>query len=334
MSIPQRELIAALANGRFHSGSALGAKWSVSRAAVSKAVKKLALLGLDVCSVKGKGYRLGEPLTVLEKERILSCLDEKCGTRIGDIEVFHSLPSTNSYLLNTVNAGLLLRENGFNICLAEMQTSGRGSRGRSWVSPYGHNIYISLLKEFPAGARSVGGLSLAISLALLRALRQFEIAALGLKWPNDLLINRKKAAGILIEIKGEALEACHVVIGIGVNLKLSAEDMVKVDQPWTSLKEHGFQIEKRNEFVAALISSVVDVVDEFQQHGFEKFLSEWSSVDLCKGNFVELIAGGNRFSGVGQGVDKAGNLMVLTSRGLEVFGGGEVSLRFDSEAGH
>ena len=330
MPIPQRELIAVLSDGRFHSGSELSEKWAVSRAAIAKAIGKLMPLGLDICAVKGKGYRLAERITLLDRDKILVAAG-KATARIHRLDIFHSLPSTNSFMLDQITPGFGQVSDGFSICLAEMQTSGRGSRGRSWVSPFGHNIYMSVLKEFPAGAKSVGGLSLAIGLGLARALSRFGIADVGLKWPNDLLIKQRKVAGILLDIKGEALDACYVVIGIGLNLKLSAAQMATVEQPWTALVDHGFKIENRNELVGALIDSTIDVVDEFQKAGFEKFLAEWSALDLSKDREIELKSRSGTHSGIGSGVDKSGGLLVRTAHGVQLFESGEISLRFSDE---
>src|SRR5690606_4939590 len=118
---------------------------------------------------------------------------------------------------------------------------GRGRRGRSWVSPFGHNIYLSMMKEFPAGAKSLDGLSLVVSLALLRALEKAGVSHLGLKWPNDLLARQRKLAGILLEMTGDTLGSCHVVIGVGLNVKLRPSDMTEVAQPWITLLELGFK---------------------------------------------------------------------------------------------
>lgn len=330
MPIPQRELITVLSDGRFHSGSALSEEWGVTRAAIAKAIGKLSLLGLDICAVKGKGYRLADRLSLLDSDKILASCG-KTAACISKLDIFHSLPSTNSFMLDQVTPEFRQPRDGFNICLAEMQTSGRGSRGRNWISPFGHNVYMSVLKEFPGGAKSVGGLSLAIGLGLARTLMRFGVADIGLKWPNDLLIRSKKVAGILLDIKGEAFDACYVVIGIGVNLKVSATQMAMVEQPWTSMIDHGFKIEKRNEFVGALIASTVDVIDQFQRTGFEKFVAEWSSLDLSRGRQIELRSRAGTYSGIGAGVDKGGGLLVQTARGVELFESGEVSLRFNEE---
>jgi BirA family biotin operon repressor/biotin-[acetyl-CoA-carboxylase] ligase len=333
MPIPQNELIAVLADGCFHSGSALGERWRVSRAAIAKAIGKLTYLGLDVCAVKGKGYRLVDRISLLDAQCILGSVDAKNKSRINQFEIFPTLPSTNSYLLDQVSDHLQLPDSSLNICLAEMQSAGRGSRGRNWISPFGQNVYMSLLREFSVGAQSLGGLSLAIGVGVARVLEKFHIDEVGLKWPNDVFVSKKKAAGILIEIKGDALQICHVVIGIGVNLKLSNEQMTAVQQPWTSLAAHGFNIARRSEFVGELLNSVIEVVDEYERLGFEVFMAEWAQKDLAAGSQLELKVANRTLSGVGRGVDRTGSLLVQIGHSVEAYSNGEVSLRFSNAEG-
>src|SRR5688500_16624778 len=214
MIISRIELIRILSDGAFHSGEDLARHFGVARASVSKAMAKLSSYGLDIHSVRGKGYRLSNKLVLLDKEQILGCLSSASQASIEELTIFDSIDSTNTYLLKQIHPQLRLQNGKCRICLSEMQTAGRGRRGRQWISPFGYNIYLSLLKEFSAGAKSLDGLSLVVSLAILRALQKWGISGLGLKWPNDLMVNQKKIAGVLLEMSGDTVGTCHVVIGL------------------------------------------------------------------------------------------------------------------------
>lgn len=327
MIISRSELIRILGDGAFHSGEELAHHFGVARASVSKAVAKLSAYGLDVHSVRGKGYRLADRLVLLGREEILGQISPASRSAIEQLEIFESIDSTNTHLLKQVHPQLRLSAGQCRVCLSEMQTAGRGRRGRKWMSPFGHNIYLSMLREFGAGTASLDGLSLVVSLAVVHALRKAGIAGLKVKWPNDLLAGQKKIAGVLLEMSGDALGTCHVVIGIGLNLKLRAGDMQEVSQPWTTLQELGFDINGRNQLVSLLLEELIVVINEFQQHGFSAFRDDWSVYDVTRGVRVEVVTPAERVTGVGHGVDDAGRLLLNVDGEVRQFNTGEVSLR-------
>ncbi|HSS65216.1 MAG TPA: HTH domain-containing protein, partial [Gammaproteobacteria bacterium] len=129
-------LLHLLADGRFHSGAALGEAIGIGRSAVWKRIRALEAMGLDIHAVRGKGYRLAAPLELLDRGRIVSALDRSRAGRLRGIEIFHRIDSTNRYLMERAAAGL----EGPYLCLAEFQSAGRGRRGRNWVSPFGRNL--------------------------------------------------------------------------------------------------------------------------------------------------------------------------------------------------
>jgi BirA family biotin operon repressor/biotin-[acetyl-CoA-carboxylase] ligase len=331
MTIPKEELISILADGRIHSGSELGAKWGVSRASVSQAIGKLDLHGLEVFKIRSKGYRLKERLYLLDKPAIQKSLASGLQKKIASLEIFHTLPSTNTYLLEKSQAYVDGADPQFHICMSEAQSSGRGSRGRKWVSPYGHNIYLSLSWKFAAGSKSLDGLSLVAGLAVSNTIRFCRIEGVGLKWPNDLQIDSRKIGGILVEVKGEAPGVFHVVVGVGINLKLSAEFMNEVDQPWSCLAEHGFEMEMRNHFASQLIAGLVHNIEEFQTKGFSRFQSEWSAMDVMHGKEIEIVSQNGSICGRSAGVDSDGALKVETPNGVQVVRSGYVSLKIRSD---
>jgi BirA family biotin operon repressor/biotin-[acetyl-CoA-carboxylase] ligase len=328
MQLSTPDLIAALADGRFHKGDELGARFNVTRAGIWKAMQKLEDVGLEVHSVRGKGYRLSEALTLLDASAITRNLSTANAARVHELEILPIVDSTNAHTLRRVQQHTLALGAGqVYACMSEMQTAGKGRRGRQWVSPFGHNLYLSVLREFSSGAGGLEGLSLVIGIALVNALQEWGFSGLGLKWPNDVLCDERKLAGILIEITGDLAGTCQVVIGIGLNLRLKADTMRDVGQPWISLAQLGFAQQDRNRLFGRILDRVLTSLDHFQSTGFGAFADDWNRLDVSAGRQVELSSASGSVIGLGLGVDSGGALLLDTSSGVRRFQGGEVTLR-------
>lgn len=328
MTLLPYTLAAALADGRFHTGDALGRQFGVTRAAIWKALRKCDELGLELHSVRGKGYRLDEPLFLLDATQIRAVLSPTNQERLAGLELLPTVDSTNAHVLRQWQAGALTLAPGqSHVCLAERQSAGRGRRGRDWVSPFGHNLYLSLLQRFDSGAASLDGLSLAVGVALVRALREWRIPRLALKWPNDLLCDEAKLAGILIEISGDVTGQCQLVIGIGLNVKQNTVKMRGVEQPWTTLVAQGFRSEQRNRLFGRILEHQLEALATFQREGFAAFAADWNALDVSAGREVWLLSGTEAIAGVGRGVDDGGALLLDTIEGRRRVVGGELSLR-------
>jgi BirA family biotin operon repressor/biotin-[acetyl-CoA-carboxylase] ligase len=317
----RRRLLNLLSDGEFHSGEALGASMGVSRMAVWKHLKVLREMGVDLTVLRGKGYRLPYSLELLERERILAAATV---SGIEGIDVFLEVDSTNNWLreqaLNGAPSGT--------VCVAEMQSAGRGRRGRSWVSPFAANLYLSLLWRSASGAAALGGLSLVTGIAVLRALRSFGIEDAGLKWPNDILAADAKLAGILIDVLGESNGPCAVIVGIGVNVSMPRDAVAAIDQPWTDLQQlTGDTIISRNDLAARLLDEVIPAIQAFDAAGLQPFLDEWRRYDLISGREVDLLLPNERITGTACGIDGGGALLVDTTSGRRRFASGEVSVR-------
>lgn len=331
MALSSLQLVAALADGQFHTGDALGLRFGVSKGGIWKAMRKLEGLGLDVHSVRGKGYRLSEPLTLLNAEHIRANLPPSRRAELSGLELLPQVDSTNAHLLRQAQAGVLdLAQGQCHACLAESQTAGKGRRGRQWVSPFGHNLYLSLVRQYNSGATALDGLSLVVGLATVTALADLGYRGMQLKWPNDVLLGERKLAGILLEISGDINGLCHVVIGVGVNLKSAPEAMAAVDQPWIALDAAGYRHGQRNILAAAILNKLLTALHLFDHQGFAPFQTRWRDYDLTRGRELILHTPRDAVRGVGQGVTEQGALQVATAEGLRVFHGGEVSLRLDA----
>lgn len=316
----RHDLFKLLADGAFHSGTALGERLGISRAAVNKAIQSLAHSGIDIHRVSGRGYRLGEPLVPLSAVPIRALLKQR-GVQ-ASLEILDEVDSTNEQLLRT------LESPGVRVCLAEAQSNGRGRRGRGWVATPGYNILLSMSWHFDHGPAGLAGLSLAAGVAVLRALEEFGVGGLGLKWPNDILCDGRKLAGLLIDVRGEASGPSRVVMGLGLNIYLASGDGSRIDQPWIALRETLPAPVDRNRLAALLIAHFFEMFRVFEHEGFAAFRVEWERRHLFQGKAVELRNGQEDSVGTVVGVDAHGALRVRDVAGeIRSFHSGDVSLR-------
>jgi len=313
-----RQLLALLADGQFHSGDELGQALGVSRAAVWKQLKKLEDLDIPCSSVKGKGYRLQDAIELLDEDEIQGCLSYP----LDRMDVLLDTASTNTYLFSQASEHMGKRY----VALAEKQTGGRGRRGRTWVSPFGKNIYMSLLVTMPGQIAALEGFSLLVAIAVERALVQLGIDKVGLKWPNDVYLDGRKLAGILLESSQSQPNYCQVVIGVGLNLSLSDSDAEKIEQPWAALRQYCPDL-SRNQVAGVLLNQLLWAVNEFQRDGFAPWISYWAERDIFYRREVALTSVNDRKQGVVKGVNRKGELLLQTERGIDVVVAGELSVR-------
>ena len=312
-------LLSLLIDNQFHSGDALGAALGVSRTAVWKQIEQLRDAGLEVYSVKGKGYRLADSVELLEGARIRDSLTLSARHCFDPIETHLSIDSTNSYLLANPRHGA--------VCLAEHQGAGRGRRGRNWQSPLAQNIYLSLCWHFDARQSSIDGLSLVVGVLVARALAACEVIGVGLKWPNDIYVAGKKLGGILLEAKGELGGPLQVVIGVGLNVGMSTKAAESIDQPWVSLHQLGYEAVGRNQLVAQLLNQLAIGLPAFAEQGLAGFREDWLALDELAGADVSVLQASGLVAGTATGIDDEGALVLQTEAGLRTFMAGDVSVR-------
>jgi len=312
-----------LADGHFHSGEELGLTLGLTRAAVWKQLQGLRQQGLSISSIPGKGYRLAGDTELLAVESIIAQLSESHRALLEPIEVFHRIDSTNAYLLSQPLPSYGLGR----LCLAEQQTAGLGRRGRTWHSPFARNLYFSLAWQFDSGAETLGGLSLALGVALVRSLRRLGVKDAGLKWPNDIHCTRGKLAGILVELCGDLADASCAVIGVGVNVGMAADASLHIDQPWSDLTQCLGRAVSRNRLAAAVITDLLIMLGEFREQGLAGLMNEWCSCDLTHGRQIDLHLPREHVSGTACGIDESGALLVNVDGRVQRFTSGEVSLR-------
>ncbi|MBY0577852.1 MAG: biotin--[acetyl-CoA-carboxylase] ligase [Burkholderiales bacterium] len=309
-------MLRILSDCRFHSGEDIAKTLDVSRASICNAAKTLEAAGLEIDRIRGRGYRMSKALEWLDRGKILSLAGSPF-----EIEICDIIDSTNSELL---------RANGPHgrIVAAEMQTNGRGRMGRAWHASPGGALTFSISWRFDRGAGFLSGLSLAVGVALVRAMKTCDIEGISLKWPNDMLYSFHKLAGILIEVKGDMLGPTTAVIGIGINFRLSGKVRENIDQAVIDLESIPCRQPGRNALFAAILRELEGALDAFETGGFEAFRQEWTAHHAYHMKPVRMkLPSGKVEEGIVAGVSERGEILLDTARGRLAFSSGEVSLR-------
>lgn len=319
-------ILRLLADGRFHSGEAIARHFRVSRTTVWNALQEAEALGVQIFSVRGRGYRLPEPVAWLERDAVLDAIGEQRAWY--KLELHDYLESTNSYLMKQAALGAPHAS-----CVAaSLQTRGRGRRGRVWQSGLGASLTFSLLWRFQSGAAALSGLSLAVGVAMVRSFRDLGIAEAQLKWPNDLVVRQqgqyRKLAGILIELQGDMEGPSAAVIGIGINLRLPEQVKKHIDQPAIDLFALNEKAANPSQLLGLLLKNMAQTLSEFERQGFAAVSDEWTQHHAYHNQPVRmLLPDGRELQGVARGVADDGILLVETAGGLQRFSAGEISLR-------
>jgi BirA family biotin operon repressor/biotin-[acetyl-CoA-carboxylase] ligase len=314
-------ILRLLSDAQFHAGPALAKRLGVSRAAVWAALRELHTLGVELARAPRQGYRLAAPIEWLDAAQVRLHLGTHAA--LFDVRVVDMATSTNTLLLESAAAGA---PSG-SVLTAELQTAGRGRRGRAWHTGLGGALTFSVLWRFEQGAGVLAGLGPAVGVALARALRGLGVADAVLKWPNDVLVRHQKVAGTLVEIQGDVLGPSLAVIGVGINHRLDPATRQRIDQAVTDLRSVGV-LADRNRVLGELLGHLAAVLQTFSMRGFGRLRREWESMHVYSGKPVVVrLPNGSYEHGVAAGVSDDGALLLQTSAGLRRFHSGEVSLR-------
>jgi BirA family biotin operon repressor/biotin-[acetyl-CoA-carboxylase] ligase len=317
-----RELLLRLANGPA-SGAALARELGLTRAAIWKRVQNLRDAGVDIDAHPTRGYALAMPLTLLDAMRIGSALAPAARAELAGLQVDFETDSTQARALAAPPPA-----QGCAVFLAERQTAGRGRRGRSWASPLAAHLYVSVARRFAGGFASLGGLSLAVGVAVAEALRSAGVEQVALKWPNDLVVADRKLGGILIDLRGEAQGPCEAVIGIGLNWRMPAAAARGIDQPWCDLATLAPGAwPDRNALAVHVLDALLPALARFEHDGLAPFAARWRALDALAGRPVRVLDGERRHEGTALGIDATGALRVRHADGERCWHSGEVSVR-------
>jgi len=311
-----------LADGGFHSGQALGQAYGVSRATICNLVHKARDMGVSIHAVQGRGYQLESPVAWLDSEKIRAALGSAASHY--HLRVIDATDSTNSLLMQAAETGA---PDGSVVC-AEYQFAGRGRRGRAWHAVLGGSLTFSVLWRFEEGIAALVGLSLAVGVAITRALNRFSRFPVKLKWPNDVLVDYRKLAGILVEIQGDIQGPSFAVVGIGLNVHLPAAQRESIDQAVVDLAEMQVQVD-RNDLLASCLVELKSVMDVMRREGFSALRAEWEAHHAHAGQPVSLqLPDRQTVTGIARGVDDTGAFLLQTDHGATVsYNSGDIRLR-------
>lgn len=255
----------------------------------------------------------------MEKRIIEDNLSYSAHLKIDGIHTFRELDSTNSEAMRILESG----RNGIQLVVANLQTDGRGRRGRRWLSPKEQGLYMSLLHPFTCDVSALQALSLVSALSVHESLTGKNVPSLQLKWPNDLLIGKKKLAGILLELRTFD-GVTYIIFGIGVNYSLGESQKSKIDRPVTDLAEMVSDIPGREEMVGTICSTLLMNIEKFIAEGFGSFQDSWNQYDFYYKSNVVITNGNHCQSGKSLGVNKDGALVLETSEGEKIISAGEL----------
>lgn len=323
------KILQLLSDNNYHSGEKLAKIFHTSRAAICKRVSKLknrlntaSNSRLDILAVVGKGYCLNSTFDYL-------CVDEikaELGLENLSISFVPIIDSTNNYLINSNTA-----IDQHHVCLSEQQTAGRGrntiAKQKNWYSPFGSNIYCSIAWHYPGNQSSLLGLSLIAGVSVAETIEQLMGLKVNLKWPNDILIDNCKVAGILTEIFGEPNGGCKLVLGFGINVHNNFDGHQRIDQPWTTLASHAGQVPNRNVIISHLIRNFINNYQMFINYGLDFFANKWHNYDGLKNCMVNITVANNTKLGKYVGIDQSGAIIVEIDGKQQIFHSGEVSIR-------
>jgi BirA family transcriptional regulator, biotin operon repressor / biotin---[acetyl-CoA-carboxylase] ligase len=319
-------LLMLLADGRLHSGERLAQALGLSRAAVWKGIERLRMRGIDIEAVPRRGYKLPDAVELLEERAIRAAVAGDRLNRLRSLTLLFDVDSTNTRLLALGPPP----QGCADIVLSELQHAGRGRRGRHWIAPFGGSIALSMSWSFADASRASPALSLCVGVAIARALGRAGALGIGLKWPNDIWFDDRKMGGILIEVRAEASGPAHVVLGVGLNVRLSPGMRAQIEASGVkaaAVADACAAPPSRNFIAGAIIDALLSMLADFERDGFSGFREAWTALDALRDRPALVMMGDAVIYGTARGVDAHGALRLERDGRVQEFVSGEVSLR-------
>lgn len=307
--------------GGYLSGEEISRQLGVSRAAVWKAVKALREKGYVIDSVTNRGYRLSSQPDLLDAATIQADLSTRFLGR--NIVALEETDSTNEEAKRQGAAGA---PDG-TLCVAERQTGGKGRLGRAWSSPAGSGVWMSLLLRPSVAPQEATQLTLIVGLSVCQAIRRLTGCPAMIKWPNDIVIGRKKVCGILTELTADMEQIHYVVVGIGINANIP-QFQGELQQKATSLLLETGQKTDRAALVRAVLEELEKNYGRFLTDLTADFITPYEALCVSLNRQVTVVRGGRELTGQSIGLTKEGELRVRMENGdiLEI-GSGEVTVQ-------
>ncbi len=314
------QLLVLLADGEFHTGQALAQALGLSRPSVCKLVSDIEARGLVLFRIRGRGYRLPQPWQPLREQAVTTALGRSRDEF--SIEIRREATSTNALLLQQAAQ----QARGGSVLVAEWQTAGRGRLGRPWISGLGNALTFSVLWRFDVGLNALAGLSLAVGVAIVRALNALGVREAGLKWPNDVMMPQGKLAGVLLEAQGDMLGPSAVVVGIGLNMRLpELAALAQIGQPVASLASLCAPLPAREIVLGVVLQELAAVLRQFSREGFAPFNTEWQRYHVFRDKPVRVnLPDGRSVQGIARGVGIGGELCLDVAGKRQYLNSGEL----------
>ncbi len=319
-----KKLLERLSDGCWHSLYELVGELGTDIGSLSDLLRELQSYGLELTADAEGSVSLSSRLSLLADEEILAGLTPVLRSSLVHIELAPVVDSTNTRAMEWLRVG----NSGRALFLAEWQHSGRGRRGRSWVSPIAQNLIMSLAWPVDEAGRMLQGISLVVALSLVEGLRSMKLHGtdlLRVKWPNDVWLGEAKLAGILLELYKSQSARDHVVIGIGLNVQLPSGALADFDQAAIDLCSQGNPQIDRNQLVIAVLNSLELNLEKLRVEGFGCFREQWLELDAFRNRQVKVVGHGQPIVGVVSGISDSGALILQTLEGEQVIGGGEIA---------
>lgn len=310
-----------LADGKFHSDKEISNLLGIPHKLIPKVLEKLLDPSINVEVVNDKNYRISGGLELLDASYIVNELGET-NQLLSQLEVLSVIDSTNNYLLNK------LENTGNYAVLAEQQTAGRGQFNRTWYSNFGKNIALSLLWRFSIPLSKLNGLTLVVGIAVVRALEEYGLRRIQLKWPNDIIYEEKKLAGILIESRSIEERVQRIIIGMGLNLyNPSANHLLINHRAITSIFSIQNSPPRRNHLAVLILKNLLHSLTVFETNGLDHFMRDWQRLDSLIGKFITIQNQTNFLEGMGRGINTQGQLGVQIKDQIHYFNSGEIRVK-------
>ncbi len=311
-----------LADGKAHSEKEISKLLGIPSLMVSTILKQIANASINL-EVINEGYRILGSLELLNASYIAKELG-KAKQLLSNIEVLTLVDSTNDYLLNKT------KYTDNYAVFAEQQTAGRGQFQRTWYSNFRKNIALSLLWQFSIPLNQLTGLTLLIGVAVIKALEEYGLKGTQLKWPNDIIHEGKKLAGILVESRSMEQKIKKMVIGIGLNLYNPLTASSINDHAITSIFSLQKKTPRRNQLAGLILKNLLLSLVDFEAKGLNFFMEDLQRLDSLSGKLIIIKNQNNLLEGIGKGINLQGQLCVQINNKTYFFNNGEIRVKLKS----
>ncbi len=317
-------LLRLLADSAWHALDSLARALVVNAAELEQHLSWLGSAGVPVLR-RGGACRLPWPLELLDQTQLAGLLEASSPVPPTCVQVLWR-PASTSDVARRVLADAAI--DAPVVIFAESQETGRGRRGRAWLAPPGLNLCVSVGWRLPLAPGRLAGLSLAVGVQLARWLQDAKCPGVQLKWPNDVLVNGAKLAGVLVEVDDLRHPRPAIVIGVGLNLRVPGSLVAQAGQPAIGLLDVSPAMPGRNALAAGLAAQLIIALQRFSDAGFGTFAADWTELDALAGRELAVSTATGSWAGTGAGVDDRGALRVRRTDGsTAVVDSADVSVR-------